>query len=63
MAIRRKTSIRIMLVLVLLVIAALTAFFALAPGIVDRSQNPVADDELPEVSDEAESVQDRKSVV
>lgn len=63
MAIRRKTSIRIMLVLVLLVIAALTAFFALAPGIVDRSQNPVADDELPEVSDEAESVHDRTVIV
>lgn len=54
---------RILLITAALLVAAALAFFALAPGIVDRSLNPVADGDLPDVSDEARDLHERTTVV
>lgn len=50
-------------VVVVLVATAVVGFFALAPGIVDRALNPVADGELPEISEDARALHDRTTIV
>ncbi|KHL11237.1 UNVERIFIED_CONTAM: peptidase M19 [Mumia flava] len=54
---------RAALVILGLLVVATIAFFALAPGIVERSMNEVTPGPVPEVSDETQALHDSLSVV
>lgn len=60
---KRRWLRRLLWTLTALVVVGLAGFFALAPGIVEKGMNQVADVDLPGVSAEARSVHDGLTIV
>lgn len=60
---RRRWVRRTLLAVVVLAVAAPVAFFALAPGIVEKGMNQVAATDLPPVSEDAQALHDELTIV
>jgi microsomal dipeptidase-like Zn-dependent dipeptidase len=63
MAGRRRWLRRTLLTVLVVVVLGLTAFFVLAPGIVEKGQNKVVDADLPDVDEETERLHDTLQIV
>ncbi|QMW67377.1 dipeptidase [Mumia sp. ZJ1417] len=60
---RRFTVKRILVALLALVVLAAVAFFALAPGIVEKGMNEIVTEPLPEVTDETQALHDSLTIL